>query len=107
MQFIIRAYDGEGKLDKRIAVRARHFANIDRVRKHVICAGAIRDEAGGMIGSLLVMEFKDRAELDDYLANEPYATEHVWVTIIVEQMTVAILDGEKTELWPTDVTDPS
>ncbi|MBP5302725.1 MAG: hypothetical protein J6Y88_05705 [Bacteroidales bacterium] len=107
MQFIIRAYDGEGKLGRRIEVRARHFANIERISRHVICAGAIRDEAGQMIGSMLVMDFRDREELDEYLANEPYAQEHVWETIEIEQMTVAILDGKKTELWPTDVTDPA
>ena len=31
-----------------------------------------RDEEGGMKGSALVMEFPDRAALDDYLAKEPY-----------------------------------
>jgi len=102
MQFIITAYDGEGKQDKRLEVRARHFASIDRMRKHVICAGAIRDDAGKMIGSLLVMEFENREGVDDYLANEPYALEHVWETITVEPMTVAILDGERTVLWPAD-----
>lgn len=31
-----------------------------------------RDEEGRMKGSALVMEFPDRAALDDYLAKEPY-----------------------------------
>ena len=102
MQFIIKAYDGEGMLEKRIAIRSRHFESIDKIRKHVICAGAIRDEAGKMIGSLLVMEYDSREEVDQYIANEPYAQEHVWERIEIEPMTVAILDGERTALWPAD-----
>ena len=100
MQFIVRAYDGEGKQAKGLEVRQRHFEGIERIRKHVLCAGAIRDEAGNMIGSMLVMEFENRAALDEYLAHEPYAQEHVWEKIEIELMTVAILDGEKTALWP-------
>lgn len=102
MQFIIKAYDGEGMLTRRLEVRQRHFNGIERIKEHVLCAGAIRDEAGKMIGSLLVMEYESREELDQYIANEPYAQEHVWDRIEIEPMTVAILDGEKTSLWPTD-----
>lgn len=100
MQFIVKAYDGKGKLDKRMEVRSRHFEGIQRMSSHVICAGAILDESGKMKGSLLVLEYDSRAELDEYLANEPYVLEQVWETVEVEQMTVAILDGKPTALWP-------
>ena len=48
-----------------------------------------------MKGSALVMEFADRAALDEYLKNEPYAAEGVWQKIEVEPMNVLILNGEK------------
>ena len=41
------------------------------------------------------MDFDSRADLDDYLASEPYITEHVWETVEVEIMNVVILDGKK------------
>ena len=44
-------------------------------------------------GSALVLEFKDWAELDEYLANEPYWTEHVWEKTVVEPLNVVIRDG--------------
>jgi len=47
-----------------------------------------------MIGSLLVMEFEKREQLDEYLANEPYVVEHVWEKIEVERMNVVIFDKE-------------
>lgn len=38
-QFVVRAYDGEGMLDKRMEVRPRHLEGMERIREHVICAG--------------------------------------------------------------------
>jgi hypothetical protein len=48
-----------------------------------------------MKGSALVMEFPDRAALDEYLKNEPYVVEGVWQKIEVETMNVVLVNGEK------------
>ena len=50
-----------------------------------------------MKGSALVMEFPDRAALDDYLAKEPYVVEGVWQKIEVETMNVVLVNGEKAK----------
>ena len=62
--------------------------------KHVICAGGLLDKDCKMKGSLLVMEFQGREELDEYLAQEPYMLEHVWEKIRIERMNVVIDNGE-------------
>ena len=90
MQFIVKAYDGEGMLDKRMEVRPRHLAGIDRIREHVICAGGLLDDEGKMKGSVLIMEYETREQLDDYLTNEPYVQEKVWQKVEVERMNVVI-----------------
>ena len=50
-----------------------------------------------MKGSALIMEFPDRAALDDYLAGEPYVVEGVWQKIVVEPMNVVLVNGEKRQ----------
>lgn len=90
MQFIIRAYDGEGMVDKRMEVRPRHLEGMERIREHIICAGGLLDEEGKMKGSVLVMEFDNREQLDEYLSNEPYVQDKVWQKIEIEQMNVVI-----------------
>ena len=95
MQVLIRAYDGENKLEKRMAVRARHLENMAKVNGRVICAGGLLDENGKMKGSALILEFAGREQLEAYLASEPYVLEHVWETIEVEPMNVVILNGER------------
>ena len=94
MQFVIKAFDGKGMLNRRMEVRPRHFEGMERIKEHTLCAGGLLDDDGKMIGSLLVMEFPSRKELDEYLANEPYVVEHVWERIEVERMNVVVFDGE-------------
>ena len=93
MQFLIRAYDGAGKLDKRMEVRPRHLEGMKNLSDHIISAGGLLDEEGKMKGSALIMDFSSRKELDDYLANEPYVREKVWEKIEVETINVVIANG--------------
>ncbi|MBR5956001.1 MAG: hypothetical protein IK022_05620 [Bacteroidales bacterium] len=95
MQFIVKAYDGAGMLDKRMEVRPLHLEGMARLGKHVVCAGGLLDEEGKMKGSALIMDFPDRKGLDEYLASEPYVVAHVWEKIEVERLNVVLFDGEK------------
>ena len=97
MQFMIKAYDGENMLEKRMEVRPRHLEGMKVLGRQVICAGGLLDDAGRMKGSALVREFKDRAALDKYLNNEPYVLEGVWQRIEVEKMNVVLVNGEKAQ----------
>ena len=90
MHFLVKAYDGEGMLEKRLMVRPRHLEGMARLGEHVICAGGLLDSSDKMKGSVLVLDFADRSELDAYLADEPYVQEQVWEKIEVERMNVVI-----------------
>ena len=97
MQFLVRAYDGPNMLEKRMAVRPRHLEGMKALGRQIIAAGGLLDEDGKMKGSALIMEFQDRAALDDYLAGEPYVVEGVWQKIVVEPMNVVLVNGEKRQ----------
>jgi uncharacterized protein YciI len=90
MQFIVKATDGAGMLDKRMEVPPRHLEGMKKLGSHVICAGGLLDSQGKMKGSVLILEFGSREELDSYLAGEPYVQEHVWEKIEVETINVII-----------------
>ena len=95
MQFIITAHDGAGTLERRMQVRPRHLENLGKIKGRILCAGGLLDENGRMKGSVLVMEFENRALLEEYLRSEPYLLEHVWEKVEVEPMNVVLLNGEK------------
>ena len=48
--------------------------------------GALLDEAGAAVGSMMVVDFASRRELDAYLEREPYRAEGVWREITVTPM---------------------
>ena len=98
MQFIIRAYDGENKLDRRIEVRPRHLENLKNVPGKILCAGGLLDGEGRMKGSVLIMDFGSRADLERYLASEPCIREGVWEKVETEPMNFVILGDEKVSL---------
>ncbi len=95
MQFLVRAYDGVGKLDKRMEVRPRHLEGMAELSEHIVTAGGLLDSEGKMKGSALVMDFPSRKELDEYLANEPYVLTEVWEKIEVEPINVVIVNTLK------------
>ena len=95
MQFIIKAYDGQGMLEKRMEVRPRHLEGMQKLSDHIICAGGLLDEEGKMKGSALIMDFDSTELLEEYLQTEPYIISQVWEKVEIESMNVVIVNGEK------------
>lgn len=95
MQFLIKAYDGEGMLEKRMEVRPRHLEGMKALGKQIICAGGLLDDTGKMKGSVLIVDFPDHAALNDYLEHETYVVEGVWQKIETEPLNVVLVNGEK------------
>ncbi|MHA5050333.1 YciI family protein [Streptomyces sp. SD15] len=90
---MLTAYDGtdDGALDRRLAVREQHIALAKKLvaEGHMVFAAAILDEHDKMIGSMLVLDYPTRAELDAWLAVEPYVVSGVWENIEVKPVRVA------------------
>ena len=89
MQFVLLAYDGTDPeaLQRRLMVRDEHLRKISDLKKagEFLFGGAILDDSGKMIGSMIVYDFPDRKSLEEKLKDEHYFTEKVW---------------EKTEIQP-------
>ena len=72
--FCVHAFDHPGRLADRTRLRETHRA---RLRQHdhpvkVLIGGPLADDDGTMIGSMLVIEARDRAAAVAYLAGDPY-----------------------------------
>jgi uncharacterized protein YciI len=92
MQFIVTGYDGRDTeaTARRLAARPAHIELGDKLRnegRHLYGV-AILDEAGNMIGSVLIVEYPSRAELDQWLEAEPYVTGRVWEKVEVQPCRV-------------------
>ncbi len=82
MQFAVTAYDytDDQAIDRRLAVREQHFVGIRKMIENgtFLSGGAILDDTGKMIGSCAHVQFSTRAELDHWIANDPYTQGKVW-----------------------------
>lgn len=96
MQFILIAYDGTdaGALERRMKVREGHLQNIDILKNNgeFKCGGAILDNEGKMIGSMIIYDFPDREALDACLKNEVYISGGVWEKIEIRPFRLAKKD---------------
>jgi uncharacterized protein len=96
-QYLVLAWDGtdsqaaarrQAARGDHLALAAKMFAD-GRMKE----GGAILDDAGAMIGSCCVVEFPDRAQLDQWLNTDPYVTGKVWQKIEVHHFRCAPRGG--------------
>jgi uncharacterized protein YciI len=87
MQFVLICHDGtdEKALERRMNARSAHIALGDAAvkRGEQLLGVAMLNEAGAMFGSVMVVDFPSRKELDKWLKSEPYVTGNVWQDIEV------------------------
>ncbi len=87
MEFAVIAYDGtdEGAQERRMAVREAHMKVVEDLRRkgHMVHGGALLDDGGRMIGSIITCDFPNREAFDNWLNNDPYVTGGVWQDIRV------------------------
>lgn len=92
MQYIVIAYDGtdEKALKRRLAAREEHLKSIEKrmkTKEHLYGA-ALLDDDGKMIGSIMIVDYPSREELDNWLKVEPYVLENVWQDIEIKPVKI-------------------
>jgi uncharacterized protein YciI len=94
MQFLVIAKDGtdEGALERRQQTRPSHLEGIGPLveSRNVLVGGAILSDAGDMVGSMLLVEFPGKEEVDVWLARDPYVTDGVWQEVEVHPFRTAV-----------------
>jgi uncharacterized protein YciI len=92
MQFLLIGHDGDDAdaLDRRLAAREAHIALGNQMADEgrMLYGGAILDDADKMIGSVLVLDFPSREDLDAWLEIEPYMLGDVWRRVEVQPFRV-------------------
>ena len=96
MQFLLIAFDGTDAeaINRRMMARPGHLERIAVLKKRgeFLLGGAILDDNGMMIGSMIVYEFPDRESLDERLREEPYITQGVWKKIEIRPYRLAKIE---------------
>ena len=71
-------FDAPGMAARRLEIRPEHKAYLAAVAERIAFAGPLLDDAGAMTGSLLVIDFADRAAALAWLEAEPFTRAGVY-----------------------------
>lgn len=97
--FIITCTDQAGKLEKRLEVRQAHLARLKQLEQQgqLVLAGPMPKDPNhpklGFYGSVLILKFESRTQLDEWLAEEPYLLAGVYAHIDVKPFIQVLPQG--------------
>jgi hypothetical protein len=90
MLFVIFAKDKPGDGSARAAHRAEHLEYLKSQADAVRTAGPLLDDAGAMIGSMLVIEAADRAAAERFAAGDPFRKRGVFASVEVHPWRASV-----------------
>ena len=100
MPFILYAKD-KSNSSLRARYRGAHLAFVATCREVFLYGGPMLDEAGRVVGSLMVLDLPDRAALDAHMARDPYFVQGIFGSVeifesrqIVPEVTPGSLEAE-------------
>jgi hypothetical protein len=100
MQFLVTLYDGTDAeaAARRMATRPAHLDGLkyNVASGKLVFGGPIFDASQRPIGSFLLVDCADRAELDAIVANDPYMKGNVWQKVEVKPVRLVVQDGKIT-----------
>lgn len=86
MLFAIFALDKPGAEQVRLDNRPAHVEYLKANGTAVVRAGPLQSNDGkAMIGSLLVVDMADRAAVEDFCANDPYAKADLFESVQIKR----------------------
>jgi len=92
-QYVIIAHDGtdEKALERRMNIRPFHLDGAKKLKENgnFVVGGAMLDDNGKMIGSVMIVQFETEADLRQWEATEPYIVDGVWVKYEIKPFRVA------------------
>jgi hypothetical protein len=92
-QYLITGYDytDDGALKRRMDVRPHHLDGARELKSNgnYVIGGAILNDEGKMIGSVMILQFETEEELQAWQQSEPYITQKIWETVDIKPYRVA------------------
>lgn len=95
MLFVMICTDTPEGKTIRARARADHIAYFGTIQSKVVHAGPMLDAEGTTLGSLIILEAADRAEVERIAAADPYAQAGVYASTQIYRHRLSIRDGER------------
>lgn len=90
MAFHIHCIDDPAKPGLRQRLRASHLRYMIAHREVILFGGPLLDDGGRTIGSTFALSYARRAEVEAFLAREPYACGGLFASVAIAPMAVMV-----------------
>ena len=97
--FAVIAWDVPDSAALRAAHRDDHFAHIATIIDRVAVAGPLKDDAGAIIGSLVVLNAQSVEEAEGVLRSDPYFKAGVWARWHIHPFVAAAGEWIGGAIW--------
>jgi uncharacterized protein YciI len=93
MLFAVTRHDKPNSLDLRLSERPRHLEYLETILDKIMYGGALLDDAGKQIGSILIIDVADAAAADAFAIADPYVDAGLFATTSIRRFRLVFRDG--------------
>ena len=90
MLFALVAYDRPGAVPSRADLRPDHLKHLDSLGDQLVLAGPFLDEAGNMVGSIVVVEAPALSDAKVILDRDPFMTGGLFDSVTVKPWRIGV-----------------
>lgn len=101
MLFAVIRHDHPNSLDLRMAARPKHLEYLKTVLDKIMYGGALLDDEGKQIGSMLIIDVADKAAADAFADADPFVEANLFASTSVRQFRPVFQDGAWIAGGPT------
>jgi uncharacterized protein YciI len=93
MLFAVIRHDKPNSLSLRLSARPKHLEFLKTVLGKIMYGGALLDDEGKQIGSMLIVDVADQAEADAFADNDPFVDAGLFASTSVQPFRPVFKDG--------------
>ena len=82
--FIVICKDKKNSISKRLANRSFHLKYLKSLKEKLIMAGPILNSNVNPKGSILIIKYKIKKKLEEFLKKDPYAEANLFESVKIE-----------------------
>jgi uncharacterized protein len=95
MLFTVIRHDKPNSVGVRQSERPKHLIYLERVTPCITSGGALLDDKGQQIGSILIIDVADRAAAEEFAATDPYVEAGLFASSYIFPFRPVFRDGAR------------
>ncbi len=97
MLFAVIRHDRPNHVGLRQSERPKHLVYLERVQHLIQSGGALLDDKGNQIGSILIIDVADRPAAEEFARTDPYVEAGLFESTYIAPFRLVFENGKRIE----------